>query len=237
MSLDPLGSGAEDRPAERAAPDPGRKAEILAAVSAWLDEHADEPLPAGIDPDLVDDTSPAADLGAMVAAVLACRHEVKLQTKAFRRVEERLGAALDELAAVREAATRASGAQAEALVELFDRLRRCAGACTEAGVGLPWFGARAAAERRLAGLGEGLALTLARARELLAERGFATVEPTAEPFDALRMRAVGRAEPTPAIRAGCVLETVRAGIERDGTVVRPAEVVVARDVDPGLGAG
>lgn len=209
---------------------PERRAEILAAVGAWLDMHADEPLPPGIDPSLTDDPAPAPDLATVVEALVALRHDVKLQTKAFKRVDENLGTALAELETEHERVRAAADAAAD-LIELHDRLRRCAVACDEAQRTTPWLSRRASVERRLSGIGDGIELVADRARAMLAEHGFRPFDPVGQVFDAGRMRAVGQAPADGTARAGCVATTVRVGIERvdDATVVRPAEVLVARE--------
>src|SRR5690606_14366487 len=104
---------------------PERRGEILAAVAAWLDDEHDEPLPAGIDPRFVDDDEPAPDLAGAIGAIIGLRHDIKLQTKAFRRVEEQLGTAAQALQTECERATRTNDPTAE-VIELHDRLRRCA---------------------------------------------------------------------------------------------------------------
>ena len=209
-----------------------RRAEILAAVGAWLDTHADEPLPAGLDPSLADDPRPAPDLATAIGAIIGLRHDVKLQTKTFKRVEEQLAAALAALAAERERVAKAD--PAADLVELYDRLRRCALACADAGDALPWLLRRADARQRLAGIGEGVELVAERAGAMLATYGLRPFDPRGEDFDAARMRAVGRVPLRPGLRSGSVAETLRAGIERvdDGVVLRPAEVLIARQEDP-----
>ena len=208
---------------------PERRGEILAAVAAWLDDAQDEPLPAGIDPRFADDVEPAPDLAGAIGAIIGLRHDIKLQTKAFRRVEEQLGTAVEALQTERERAARTSDPTA-AVVELHDRLRRCARACSAAGDSLPAIMRRATAARRLAGIGEGIELVVERARAMLADRGLRSVDPLGEPFDPSRMHAVGRVPPSQEHPDGSVAQTVLVGIERidDDTILRPAEVLIAR---------
>ncbi|MBK8979490.1 MAG: nucleotide exchange factor GrpE [Planctomycetes bacterium] len=208
---------------------PERRAAILEAVATWLDEHPDEPLPAGLDPALQDEpAAPPADLAELAGAVLACRHDVKLHTKVVKRLEEQLAAVLAGFEASRARQPRDAD-PADALTELYDRVRRCTQACSEAGSDLPWLSGRAAVQRRLAGIAAGIDLTLQRAGELLAAAGLRTIDPTGQPFDPATMRAAGTRAADDDIAAGHVAETLRVGLERDGEVVRPAEVLVARE--------
>lgn len=213
-----------------------RRALILEAVAAWLDEHGDEPLPAGIDPELAADDAPPPDLASLTAAVVACRHDVQVQGKAFKRLEERLESALDELAAARTQAARAASDRAaaearddRARMELFDRLRRCVEACTSAQRSLPLVVGRAGARQRLQGIAQGMDLALQQLGDQFAERGLRAFDATGAAFDPERMHAVGQAAPTAAAPVGHVALTVAVGFEKDGNVVRPADVVVARE--------
>lgn len=215
--------------------DPERRQAILDAVGRWLDEHPDEPLPAGLDPALAEDRPPPGDLASLAGSVLALRHDVKLQTKVLKRVEEGLGDASQGMAeAQRELGSRAAVAE-DTLVELFDRLRRCAQACATAGEGLPRWSGRRRTRELVEGLAAGVELTLQRAGELLVDGGLVAVDPTGEPFDPQRMRAVGRIEAQGSVLPGSVVETVRVGLERhpqsraERTTVRLAEVIVARE--------
>jgi len=218
---------------------PERKTAILDAVAAWLDAHGEEPLPAGIDPDLAADDVPPPDLASLTAAVVACRHDVQLQGKAFKRLEERLEAALGELAAARAGAGRATAdlaaekaAHGRAGMELYDRLRRCLDACSAALHSLPLLLGRAGARQRLDGIATGIGLALQHVDDQLAERGLRPFEVTGAAFDPDRMHAVGQAMPTATVPSGHVAVTVSAGFEQDGRVVRPASVVIARDQGP-----
>jgi molecular chaperone GrpE (heat shock protein) len=213
--------------------DPDERQRLLDRIGEWLDRHAEEELPPGLASDLAQNDATPADLATVIAALTALRHDARLQTKAFRRVDERLESTLTALQTardevVRSATARVAAAEA-ALLELFDRLRRCQLAGASMTANLPWLSSRARVERLGAGLREGLDLTAERARELLAEFGLSPFDPSGERFDPSRMRALGTTE-CDHERDGRVVATLRVGIvhQRDDSMVRPAEVLVGR---------
>jgi hypothetical protein len=85
----------------------------------------------------------------------------------------------------------------------------------------------AAAVTALADAGQGLELLLARTRRLMAQAGVRRFDVLCEPFDAERMRALDVVEDAE-VPEGHVAEQYRPGYLLHGTVLRPAEVRVAR---------
>ncbi|MGE0145306.1 MAG: nucleotide exchange factor GrpE [Planctomycetota bacterium] len=213
--------------------DPLERQRLLERIGEWLDRHAGEGFPVGLDPALAENDEAPADLATVIAALTALRHDARLQTKAFRRVDERLESMLTALEAARDEVVRSAKARVDAaeaaLLELFDRMRRCQLAGASMTANLPWLSSRARVERLGAGLREGLDLTVERTRELLAEFGLRLFDPTGELFDPARMRAVGTRECDQG-QDGRVAETLRVGIvhQHDGSVARAAEVLVGR---------
>jgi molecular chaperone GrpE len=115
--------------------------ETLARFRRWLAEARAESEAAGDNGQLVEPGAPAVEFGwlEVIAEFAALRHEVKLQTKSGRAVEEeaaRAVAALNEAAAQfrsvvpkeAEAAQRAARPLGEALVDLHEALARGAAA-------------------------------------------------------------------------------------------------------------
>jgi molecular chaperone GrpE len=86
--------------------------------------------------------------------------------------------------------------------------------------------ALASAEKDEGGLAEGVRLVLAELVGALERSGVTTIEPAGEPFDpnlheALSTRSENGAEP------GVVLDVVQKGYRLEGTILRPARVVVS----------
>lgn len=191
---------------------------ILAAVRRWLETHPGEALPLGLDP--AAEAAPAPDLLTLSQAVVAVRHDVQLQTKVLKRVEEKLDAAHTPTADAERRAHR------DELIDLFDRLRRCVEAARTAPA------ASGALAAHLDGLERGLALTLDRADEALRRVGLRTYDPTGAPFDGRTMLALASVPASGACPAGHVAEVVKVGLVDAGAgepaVVRSAEVLVAR---------
>jgi len=85
----------------------------------------------------------------------------------------------------------------------------------------------AGAVTALADAGRGLELLLVRTRRLMAQAGVRRIDVRSEPFDAGRMRAVDVVEDAE-VPEGHVAEQYRPGYLLHGTVLKPAEVRVAR---------
>jgi len=104
------------------------------------------------------------------------------------------------------------------LQHLFDQARTRAGRAEDV--------ARAAA-LALADARQGLELLLVRTRRLMEQVGIRRLDVLHEPFDADRMRAIDVVEDS-AVPDGHVAEQLRPGYLLHGTVIRAAEVLVAR---------
>lgn len=212
-----------------------RKADILAAVGRWLDAHGDEPLPQGIDPALAEgEATVAPDLLALANAVTACRLDVQVQSKAFKRLEEKLAATAvaPPVAAPSVAPTSRDDATLSALrgdlIDVFDRLRRCAQASGEVPRAGGFFAGTRPLQAHAAAVRQGIEMTLSRLEEVLARVDVRAFDPRGQAFDAAKMSALGTAPASAEHKDGTVAETIRVGFTRQGAVHRPAEVRVAR---------
>jgi len=226
----------------------GKKAEILAHISAWLDSLEEEPLPPGLDPALAEDDSPPPDLAGLAAAVAAAVREVAIQGKTMKRLDESvapLGGNLEALTAHVEAIripdpeawnlavaeARAEGRTAALmdLLELHDRLGRCAVEARLSVRALPkpsrWIGGA----KTLEGVARGVELTLERLMEILGRAGVKAMATTGRHFDPETMRAMDTVPAESGVKPGTVIETLRTGFTREGAVLRPAEVRVAKE--------
>ncbi len=208
-----------------------RKAAILAAVGRWLDTHGDEPLPQGIDPVLAEgEATVVPDLLALANAVTACRLDVQVQSKAFKRLEEKLAATAVAPPPVaqpsRDDAT--LSALRGDLIDVFDRLRRCVQASAEAPRAGGFFAGKRPLQAHAAAVRQGIEMTLSRLEEVLARVDVRAFDPRGQAFDAARMSALGTAPASAEHKDGTVAETIRVGFTRQGAVHRPAEVRVAR---------
>ena len=205
-----------------------RRADILAAVGRWLDTHGDEPLPQGIDPTMAEgEATVAPDLLALANAVTACRLDVQVQSKAFKRLEEKLAATAPPVAAPsRDEA--ALGALRGDLIDVFDRLRRCVQASGEVPRAGGFFAGKRPLQAHAAAVRQGIEMTLSRLEEVLARVDVRAFDPRGQAFDAARMSALGTAPASAEHKDGTVAETIRVGFTRQGAVHRPAEVRVAR---------
>lgn len=179
------------------------------------------------------------DLALLFAELSVLRNEVRVEARQFK-------AALDDMRALTELLTEqnrrlthdlerareAEGAvqrQAERrlLLDLLDVRDRIGAAMDVVAAYRPGLLSRLApVETRLAqGLGEGIALTLRRLDELLAERRVRPIDAIGGRLDPHTMRAIGTA--ADADRApGEVLSEARRGYMRDDELLRLAEVIV-----------
>lgn len=210
-----------------------RRVQILAAVERWLSEHPDDPLPAGVDPEVASSAAAAPDQLALIGAIVACRHDVQIFGKACKRLEERVGAlvqSVGESAAVAKqaAATAPKASDIGDLLDVFDRLRRCALACAEPPRSGGLFGRYRRLRAHVDGIAQGVTMTLDRLRELLAQLEVRPFDPSGEVFDAARMRALGTVAADDKVGEGRVADTINLGFIQGEAVVRPAEVRVAR---------
>jgi hypothetical protein len=207
--------------------DEARKNAILARVAGWLDAWPDdEPPPDGLEAEL--EREPVPDLAAMVAAVTACRHDVQIQGRSLKRLEERIGALADALRAQQERPS-ADTIELGSVLDLRDRVARCGRAARDAIPRLS-FGARlGGAGRVVQSLVSAVELLREQVDDVLARAGVRAFAPDGEAFDPERMRAVGTAPAAPGGAPGTVASTERAGFARGDKVLRPAEVRVVRE--------
>ena len=205
--------------------DTERRQSILAAVATWLDSAPDdEPLPKGLDPALgtsdTGDPAAAADLAAIVAAVTACSKELQIQSKTMKRLESQLAPANEP------------SAREEKLLldvcDLHDRLARCVGSGAKACDDAPWLARRFGGVGIARSLVAGVALVAARTSDLLEQQGITPMPAVGEPFDPERMRALEAVAAPEGTLPGTVVECLRTGYLRGDTILRSAEVRVAR---------
>jgi molecular chaperone GrpE len=192
------------------------------------------------------DADDAPDLHTFYSALIALREEVKRDSRQSRRVVEEshertrqtegrlsseLGALKERIDDLRElsAAAAAQNARKELLemIELRDRVALGPAALSQAG-------RRWSVRIKLAGLRplfdslrQGQEMLLERFDELLRSRGVEAIPSEGLPFDPSRMKAVA-VDPSRRVREGTVTQELRRGYERNGDVLRPAEVRVSR---------
>jgi|JFJP01.1.fsa_nt_gi molecular chaperone GrpE len=189
---------------------------------------------------------PPVNLSLLFTELAVLRNEVRVQARQFktaldemRALTELLGEQNRHLTHDLERAREAQGAtlrQAETqlLLELLDVRDRIAAAVGVSDAYRPGFLARfASKETQLAqGLSKGIALTLQRVDDLLAQRRVRALDVVGGRLDPHTMRAVGvkwRAQRAP----GEVLSEVRRGYLRDNDLLRLAEVIVNKqEIEP-----
>ncbi len=232
----------------------GQGRDLRDRIGPWLEEVlADEPLPGGVSGELAREildgsgggADEEADLYSLWAAVTALTQEVKLQGRSFDRLGrsladvERLAGAVESMVAQDdpgETGGPGGGEPAEqVLMDVRDRLEqgaRVARECLER--------ARAGGRlRSIAGGGpggllqavkaleEGYGMATARVDRALGGYGVRSIECAGMRFDPERMTAVAVVHDA-RVADGSVVDVVRPGYERDGVVVRFAQVRVAR---------
>lgn len=213
--------------------------ELRERLGRWLEEVlADEPPPEGADAELVSEIlrggerDEETDLRSLWAAVTQLTQEVKLQGRSFDRLAQGLAAAERP----------ANGTAAEGgepalpvLMDVRDRLERGAQAAREC-LDRAREGGRL---RALAGAGtgdlvqavealeQGYEMATERVDRALGTYGVRAIECEGRAFDPDRMSAVA-VERDGNAPDGTVLQVVRPGYERNGEILRFAEVRVAR---------
>ncbi len=204
------------------------KQQVLAQLSEWLDAWPDEePLPAGVDPALLDEQESVVDLASMVAAVTACRRDVQIQGKSFKRLEDRLSPFIAELEAAATEPVTASCDQDE-LIELRDRLARCVSEVRDATANLSRLARWGGAEALLGAHASAIELVLQRVDEQLSQAGVRPFVPDGQPFDPTCMRAIDQRPAGNGDTPDSVASTVRAGYLQGESLLRSAEVRVWR---------
>jgi molecular chaperone GrpE len=225
--------------------------EILRRLEAWVDSAlATEEPPRGIDAEILSALSAPgngdnrADSYALWSAMTALTQEVKLQGRAFKELNDTLGAetnrAVEEVRAAcqererdleRDAHRRCRKEALNVLIDMRDRLARgVESARPAAPLHVGWLdrmlGRRPVPDPRVEALIKGYELTLDRLDQALADYNAREITCAGLAFDPRRMNAVDREESS-AVPEGTVLEVYRSGYEWNGEVFRPAQVKVA----------
>jgi len=178
------------------------------------------------------------DLFTLLAELAALKSEVKIESRQVKSALEQFGALFDtlkqadarqaaELAGCREVA-QAQAREAERrllleLVELRDRLAD--GQVHARGYRPGWLARRGGADRFVAGMAEGLAMSLRRLDETLLRRDVRPIPVLGRRFDP-RLMSVVEVVADPAHGPAEVVAEVRAGYGRGDELLRLAEVVV-----------
>jgi molecular chaperone GrpE len=182
---------------------------------------------------------PVVDLALLFAELSVLRNEVRAEARQFktalddmRALTELLGEQNRQLTHDLARAREAEGAaqrQTERrllleMLEVRDRIGAAMGVFSAYRPG--WLSRLAPAETRLAqGLGEGIALTLGRLDDVLAERRVRAIEAVGGRLDPNTMRAIATAVDVDR-PPGEVLREARRGYMRDDELLRLAEVIV-----------
>lgn len=189
--------------------------------------------------DEAQEDEPPVNLALLFTELAVLRNEVRVQARQFktaldemRALTELLGEQNRRLGHDLERARVAQGdtlrqAETKLLLDVLDVRDRIAAAVDVANAYEPGFFARfASRQTQLAqGLGAGIALTLQRVDDLLAQRRVRPIEAVGGRLDPHAMRAVGvkwMSQRAP----GEVLSEVRRGYMRDDELLRLAEVIV-----------
>lgn len=182
---------------------------------------------------------PVVDLALLLAELAVLRNEVRVQARQFKTAlddmraltellteqNRRLTHDLERAREVEGAAQRQS--ERRLLLDFLDVRDRIAAAMEVYGAYRPgWLSRLAPAETRLAqGLGEGIALTLRRLDDALAERRVQPIDALGGRLDPNTMRAMGTDDDL-TCAPGVVLREARRGYLRDDELLRLAEVIV-----------
>lgn len=182
---------------------------------------------------------PAVDLALLFAELSVLRNEVRVEARQFKTALDDMRALTELLSEQNlrltrdlERAREAEGAaqrqtERRLLLDMLDVRDRIAAAMAVFAAYQPgWLSRLAPTETRLAqGLGEGIALTLRRLDDALAERRVRPIEAVGGRLDPNTMRAIGIDLDTKRA-AGEVLREARRGYLRDDELLRLAEVIV-----------
>ncbi len=185
-----------------------------------------------------DDEPEAPDLFTLLAELAALKNEVRVESRQVKAALDQFGAVFDtvregsqrlqeELGRQRERAT-ADCRQSEQdllldLLDLHDRL--LAGSEQAARYTPGWLARRGGAGAFVGGMAQGMTMNLRRLDEVLVRRGVRPLEALHQPFDPHTMRAVETTQ-DPALPDGVVTGVLQNGFQRDGQLLRIAEVVV-----------
>jgi molecular chaperone GrpE len=208
--------------------------QLLARFTAYLE--------AAGEPELEDD---APDLFSLLAELAALKNETRLQTRQvkealdqFRGVFDTLQQSNDRLAGEldrnreRQAAKRQE-ADRGLLLELLDLRDRLDAGVRQAQRYRPgWLARRAGTGELLAGMAEGVGMSLRRLDDILARRGVQPVVAQGRTFDPATMHAAETERRTD-LPDAVVLQEVRPGFLHHGRLLRAAEVVVNKRENDG----
>lgn len=205
---------------------------LIAQFRAYLDA-------ADATPAMARSTEREVDLFTVFGELAALKNEVKLESRQVKTALGEFGAVFDALRAdnqlLREQLQHRSVAdrkqkksvQRELLLELLElRDRLAAGAASARGHRAGLLGRLSGGEHGfILALGEGMEMSIKRLDEMLERHGVTPMLALAQPFDPLRMRAVGH-EHCDDRAEGVVLAELRKGFVEGGEILRAAEVVV-----------
>jgi molecular chaperone GrpE len=220
--------------------DPVSRQQLLDTVAAWLDElRYDEPLPAGVAPDVTQSSTPSPDLFALLGQLSALTRETQLQGRATNRLHAELSAKIEAIAAHQltpDTIARTLGdirreARLEVIAELLEVRDRFSRGLSEAQrrlAGWRGFWTRLAPRDVLTALIEGNMLARERLDDLLRRLDIQEIPCLGKPFHPTFMRAVEVIQ-SPAAAPGTVIEVFRPGYISNGRVLRFAEVRVAAE--------
>jgi len=208
------------------------KEQLLARFRAYLEVAGEAPEGA--------DEGGAPDLFTLLAEVAALKTEIKVESRQvkaaldqFRELFDLLrgsqGRLEEELERQREGVDRQrQAAERDLLLELLDlRDRLHAGLEQGRGYRPGWLARRGGAGEFVAGMSEGIAMSLRRLDETLLRRGVRVLTVLGRPFDAQTMHAAEVVE-DPARPAGQVVGELRTGFMQGERLLRAAEVIVNR---------
>jgi len=208
---------------------PSVREQLLERFSAYLDAVDDTAAPAEQEPGV------APDLYTLLSELAGLKNEVKIESRQvkgaleeFRQVFETLRQDNERLGGELERRGEEVRGECERdllgeLVELRDRLH--AGAEQARRYRPSWLARRGGAGEFVAGMAEGLAMSLRRFDDVLARRGVRALDVVGRAFDPQTMQ-VGELAEDAAHADGEVLGELRRGFRHRDRLLRPAEVVV-----------
>jgi molecular chaperone GrpE len=226
----PVGGGGEPPPAPAPAEDAGAQAETgERPLSGVVDDPDAARAPGAPDPAQASEASSDAggppDLDALSARAaerdeyLAMAQRTRADFENYRKRVTREAAGAEARATVRVV---------RELLPAIDNLGRALAHAAEDAAG--------ASEAASATLAEGMRLVQGELLSAFTRVGVESYEPVGEPFDPTFHEAIAQHH-VPGAEPGTVVEVYQSGYRLDGSVIRPARVVVAGEPPAGAGAG